>query len=1024
MMRLLNRITVILILTSSAVYAQLPDSVDVTFYFKPTDNPSVVYIPGEFNGWGPNSGGVISAGAPSAMTKDPTTGSWYKTIRLQVGGGTGDQIPGTYQYKFNENGSNWLPDPLNPLQNASNNNNSIIYVTSPMVLYLLPNSESGLVETAQPLVTAYIFPSLASDVDTSSFFMTVDTTIIHVPGSAYNPTDRQLTFRWPEPLQNGSRMLELTVRNMAGNQVTDSTSFIVQAGAIQIFNRGGYITRKPGVMLDGTVEDTSIHAVQIVWNGTDTTTVQAANGAFQDSVSYVGGTNSFVAVAKDSSGATIVSAPFDMTYYVNHNPDAEITFASDGSSITLSAGKSTDPDSAMSGKLSFVWGAEADNPASVSGVAGATSATVTVTRPSVPGIYNFTLIATDPGGYSDTTSSYFTVYANDSVSFPTYASVPEWATMGRIYLIFFNSFTPQKTINAATQQLGYIRQMGFNIIWVMPVMVNNQPMDNSTGTGYNIVNFYQVAPEYGTNADFRNFVDRAHQLGMKVILDVTPNHTSFNHPFVQDARLYRKNSYYWDFYQHDLITNPKYHPNFPESITGDGFVYYSGYSDQLLNYNWSDVDARAYMDNVYKWWVKYMGVDGFRFDSYWGPHDRADNGIGGENEMGTPTRTLLKHVDPNIFLLGETAGTGSGTEVDYADDGGGLDAAYDWNMLHNAIQSFNFSSSSSVDNLNTYVTNYGPNNGSTMGFEPGPDALFMRCMENQDEDRIAYLYNSFQKTMPMATVIFTVPGIPLMYSGQEVGWGYNISDYDQRRRGVIDWNYAGRSLLTPHYEKLAWIRGTFPAFSTQQFDRLSTGNSWVYGYTRPYSGQNGIALENFSGSPATVTVTLIGTGSSANVFFPGGAADGKTYYMNDVYNDSTYAVTFSGGQSGFSVTLPAYGSAVYVLSDSAIHMTYPVITSVEKGGTSSLPTHYSLSQNYPNPFNPATTITYTLPSGSDVRLEVYNTLGQLVRTLVNSNQAPGIHEVVFDGSRLASGVYFYKLVAGSHVMVNKMMMIK
>ncbi len=269
---------------------------------------------------------------------------------------------------------------------------------------------------------------------------------------------------------------------------------------------------------------------------------------------------------------------------------------------------------------------------------------------------------------------------------------------------------------------------------------------------------------------------------MKVILDVTPNHTSFNHPFVNDARLYGKNSFYWDFYQHHLITNPNYHPNISEAITNDGFVYYSAYSDQLLNYNWSDVDARAYMDNVYKWWVKYMDVDGFRFDSYWGPHDRADNGNGGENEMGTPTRTLLKHVDPNIFLLGETAGTGVGTQVDYADQGGGLDAAYDWNMLHNAVQSFNFSNPSSISTLNTYVTNYGPNNGATMGYEPGPDALYMRCMENQDEESIAYTYGSYQKTMPMATVIFTVPGIPLMYSGQEVGWGLGMSNYYQRIR--------------------------------------------------------------------------------------------------------------------------------------------------------------------------------------------------------------------------------------------------
>ncbi len=606
------------------------------------------------------------------------------------------------------------------------------------------------------------------------------------------------------------------------------------------------------------------------------------------------------------------------------------------------------------------------------------------------------------------------------MSFPTYASNPGWVKTGRIYLLFFNSFTPQKTINAAAEKLEYLQEMGFNIIWVMPVMKNNQPMDNASGTGYNIVDFYTVAPEYGTNSDFKNFVEQAHQLGIKVILDVTPNQTSFNDPFVNDARTFKTNSFYWSFYQHQLITNPNYHPNFSESITPDGFVYYNAYSDQLLNYNWSDVDARSYMDGVYKWWVQEMGLDGYRLDSYWGPHDRANGGNGGENEMGTPTRTLLKHIKPDIFLLGETSGTGIGTEANYADDGGGLDAAYDWNMLHNAVQNFNFSTSSSVSNLNSYVTNGG---STTMGFVPGPNSLFMRCMENQDEDRIAYTYGSYAKTKPMGTVIFTVPGIPLIYSGQEVGWGLGISDYDTRRRGVIDWNSAGKSLLTPHYQRLAWIRGTFPAFSTQTFIELSTGNAWVYGYTRPYLDQSAVVLANFSGSAQTANIMLVGSGGTANVYFNGGVVVGKTYYLNDVYNDTSAAVTFSSGSQTFSVTLPAYGSAVYVLGDSLIKLSVPVITSV-KTGDGGTPDRYMLEQNYPNPFNPTTTIDYQVPVTGFISLKIYDVLGREVVSLVNTKQDAGTHVVVFDGSRLSSGVYFYRISAGPFTDVKKLMLVK
>ncbi len=1018
--------TSVVLLFTGSLFAQ--DSVDVTFYYKPTDNPSIVYVPGEFNNWGPNSGGTISPGpgAASVMTIDPSTGIWSRTYWLQVGGppqansGAAGEVPGAYQYKFNENGSTWLPDPLNPYQNSQNNGNSILCIKSPTIYHFLPNVTSGIVYSQQPLISAYVFPSAKYGVDTSSFVLQIDGTPYKVPGTDYNSTTNLLSFLSPVPLQNGTRSLKLSVKNTNDQLVADSTTITVQAGAIQILNQGGYVTLKTGITIYGSLQDTSIHNVEVVQNGTDTTTVQASAGSFSLNVSYQPGLNTFVAIAKTATDSTITATPFTMTYFVNHSPNAVIGFSESGNNIILSAKQSTDPDSTQTPALKFDWGVDSTNPSLVSGVQGLNLPTITISRPAIPGEYIFSLVATDSSGYSDTTRSYFTIYSNDSVSFSTYASNPEWAKMGRIYELFFKSFTSQGTIDAAIPKLQYIHDMGFNIIWVMPVMQNNQPIDNGTNTGYNIINFYKVAPEYGTNADFKNFVDAAHALGMKVILDVTPNHTSFNHPFVINAREYGKYSFYWDFYQHHLITNPNYHPNLPESITNDGFVYYSGYSDQLLNYNWADVDARAYMDSVYAWWVENMGLDGYRFDSYWGPHDRADNGNGGENEMGTPTRLLLKHIKPDIFLLGETAGTGVGTQVDYADDstnnqgiGGGIDAGYDWNLYWNAIYNFNFGTPSSISNLNQYVTNYG---GTTMGYVPGPNALFMRFLENQDQERIASLYGSYEKTMPMATVIFTVPGIPMVYAGQEVG--------ETSQRGVINWSSAGKTLLTPHYEKLAWIRGTFPAFSTQLFHQLTIGNQWVYGYTRPYADQNGIVLTNFSGTTASVTITLVGSGGSANVTFPGGVVDGKTYYMNDVYNDVSDSITFSGGQSSYTTTLPAYGSAIYVLSDSIIQMTYPVITSIETGSNPPLPSGYLLEQNYPNPFNPSTTISYQLSDVTHVALKVYDILGREVATLVSGEETPGKYEVRFDSSRLASGVYFYRLTTSSGFMEAKKMLLE
>ena len=86
---------------------------------------------------------------------------------------------------------------------------------------------------------------------------------------------------------------------------------------------------------------------------------------------------------------------------------------------------------------------------------------------------------------------------------------------------------------------------------------------------------------------------------------------------------------------------------------------------------------------------------------------------------------------------------------------------------------------------------------------------------------------------------------------------------------------------------------------------------------------------------------------------------------------------------------------------------------------------FELEQNYPNPFNPSTKIQYSVPNVSNVKLEVFNNLGQKVSTLVNSEVTSGKHTAEFDGSGLTSGVYFYKLsVNGSSVQTRKMLLLK
>ena len=89
-----------------------------------------------------------------------------------------------------------------------------------------------------------------------------------------------------------------------------------------------------------------------------------------------------------------------------------------------------------------------------------------------------------------------------------------------------------------------------------------------------------------------------------------------------------------------------------------------------------------------------------------------------------------------------------------------------------------------------------------------------------------------------------------------------------------------------------------------------------------------------------------------------------------------------------------------------------------------IPSSFVLNQNYPNPFNPTTTIEYIIPKTRFVSLKVFDILGREIKTLVNRQELPGAYKVLFDGSGIASGVYFYRIQAGEFVATKKFILLK
>src|SRR5258706_4114100 len=101
-----------------------------------------------------------------------------------------------------------------------------------------------------------------------------------------------------------------------------------------------------------------------------------------------------------------------------------------------------------------------------------------------------------------------------------------------------------------------------------------------------------------------------------------------------------------------------------------------------------------------------------------------------------------------------------------------------------------------------------------------------------------------------------------------------------------------------------------------------------------------------------------------------------------------------------------------------------MVTSVVGDGSVSIPQSFSLAQNYPNPFNPSTTISYSIPKQSHVRLQIFNPLGQLISPLVDADKLPGTYTTTWDASSRPSGLYFYRISAGDFVETKKLILLK
>jgi len=699
-----------------------------------------------------------------------------------------------------------------------------------------------------------------------------------------------------------------------------------------------------GSVSDSTITTAKIHVIS--GNTSFDTTTSVGRGVFAQEIHLDEGENKISAtVTKDS----IITRSREVIYkrIVDHKLQITTSTSVNGTIVTLTANAISPDGAAIS---SYTWVPDANNPSPVTLITPLEASTL-FNAPEIVGEYYFTVTATS----SKDTSSARVVIVIDSVSQdlvrPKTVDLstwhPKWIDTAIVYEVFPKTLSLAGTLKAVTGRLPILKDLGVTCLLLMPVH------PSASADGYRITDFYNVNPDYGTKDDLKQLIQRAHQYGMKVIIDYVVEHTHNTHPFMVDAFQYQQRSPYYDFY----LWNP------------DGSYRYLFNWIDAPSINFESGDTRDYLMRVAKYWLIEFNLDGFRCDLA-GKID--DSRLSGSS-FWRRFRTEIKRIKPDILLIGD-ADINNGNYFD-----GKFDAGYDLGVLTELKNVFNgVTSIASLD--------------SAIAFYSQPEylqyALPLRFLERHDEARFIMRY-SLAQTKVAAALLLTLPGLPMLYAGQEVG--------EQTSSNIIDWNDSYN--LRNYYRKLIQTRLRNRALANGDFKRIAnTAPDSVYSFLRTKGNDKIIVNHNLR----NVTVTIKMKISGADL----GLLPNRNYYLSDILNNMSYLVT-DATISQLPLTLQSYTSQILVVSAE------PIVAVKEENHQ---PLKYELSQNYPNPFNLRTVITYQVPDASHVKLEVYNVLGQKVVTLVDETQPAGQYLAEWDGKnslgqQVASGVYFYWLSA-------------
>ncbi|CAN5592150.1 hypothetical protein BH23BAC4_BH23BAC4_00680 [soil metagenome] len=737
----------------------------------------------------------------------------------------------------------------------------------------------------------------------------------------------------------------------------------------------------------------------VLYTGTEAVPFDAPDGHFTIPVVLGNGENSYFACAGQDEA--VCTDPLVLTLGFELRPTTELVAMVEGGTVLLTG---TVLDNPSNDDLTFDWEIDASNPAPASlDVQGDGLALLTIPAGSPAGEYYVNWTVTSGEARPRRARTFVRVDSEGGVSaFDLENEHAEWIERATFYGIapfYFVRFAPNR-LQAVRQKLSELASLGVNTLWLQPIHPTH-----GAGQSYDVTDFFSVWSGFGTEQNLRDLIDEAHSLGMRVLLDLVPNHTALQHPFAQDAIAHGERSHYFDYYQRQFDSAPYARHYNSRSIGQMTFVYY--FWNELVNLNYNNPEVRRHMIEASLYWVENFDVDGYRVDVAWGPDARTP-------EFFQEWRRALKRVKPEVFLLGEDKATRPHVFERR------FDAAYDWAAGESWVSEWMWATSYS-SNSNPTIFNDGSdltrsarlrsalNNGS-QGW--APNARVVRFMENNDTFRFVSTH-SLAQTRMVAALLYSLPGNPLMYNGQEVGFPNHPYS-----TGTIFGGGTIRSQdnlgLFSYYQYLLRLREALPALHSSNYRELVVNpisvRSRTFGYHRWEGEQHVVVALNMGAAQSNASLAL-------NLDDMGLDAEAEYHVTNLLTREAT--LTLGADLATFAVPLPGHTTVLYAITNEPLDL--PVSTDP---GTPPAGEVLALEQNYPNPFSGQSVLAFETVESGHVRLSVYDMLGRRVAELIDQDLPSGRHDIAFDGSSLASGVYLYVLESAGTRLSRRMTVVR